>query len=66
MWEGEKNPLKSILFWSKLLMDYKLKRIFYNQNSHHVFLPQGQSLGLVPPSLPTMLGEHEAVGEEMF
>lgn len=47
-------------------MDYKLKGIFYNQNSHHVFLPQGQSLGLVPPSLPTMLGEHEAVGEEML
>lgn len=45
-------------------MDYKLKRIFYDQNSHHVLLLQGQSLGLFTPSVPTMLREREDGLEE--
>lgn len=45
-------------------MDYKLKRIFYDQNSHHVLLLQGQSLGLFTPSVPTMLHEREDGLEE--
>lgn len=36
--KGGGTPLKSILFWSKFLMNLKLKKIFYhNQNSSCVF-----------------------------